>query len=84
MSAAGSFALWLDAHHPRSVAAWTQLLRRTFRFTGGQIVNEIPDEPRYLPGAHEPDCPVYARILACAPPWAADAPSYPTAAAEQV
>jgi DNA-3-methyladenine glycosylase I len=24
----------------------------------------------YLPGAHQPDCPVYARILALAPPWA--------------
>ena len=23
----------------------------------------------YLPGAHEPDCPVYQRILALTPPW---------------
>jgi len=23
----------------------------------------------YLPGAHEPDCPVHARIAALAPPW---------------
>ena len=24
----------------------------------------------YLPGAHRDDCPVQARILAAAPPWA--------------
>ncbi len=23
----------------------------------------------YLPGAHDPNCPVYARILDLAPPW---------------
>jgi len=23
----------------------------------------------YLPGAHEPDCPVFARILEHSPPW---------------
>ncbi len=42
----GSFADWLDAHHPRSVEAWTQLFRKTFRFTGGQIVGEFLTEPR--------------------------------------
>src|SRR5689334_3667994 len=26
-----SHARWLDAHHPRSPEAWTQLFRRTFR-----------------------------------------------------
>ena len=25
----------------------------------------------YLPGAHEPDCPVFARIAELSPPWAA-------------
>jgi DNA-3-methyladenine glycosylase I len=67
----GSFALWLDAHHPRPVAAWTQLFRRTFRFTGGQIVAEFLMSVGYLSGAHEPDCPVYARVLELSPPWAA-------------
>ena len=66
----GSFALWLAAHHPRSPEAWTQLFRRTFRFTGGQIVGEFLMSIGYLPGAHETDCPVFARILECAPPWA--------------
>jgi DNA-3-methyladenine glycosylase I len=66
----GSFALWLAAHHPRSPEAWTQLFRRTFRFTGGLIVGEFLMSIGYLPGAHETDCPVFSRILECAPPWA--------------
>ena len=66
----GSFALWLEAHHPRSPEAWTKLFRQTFRFTGGQIVGEFLMSVGYLPGAHDPDCPVFARILNLAPPWA--------------
>ena len=46
-----------------------QLFRRTFRFTGGQIVNEFLMSLGYLPGAHEPDCPAFARISALSPPW---------------
>jgi DNA-3-methyladenine glycosylase I len=66
----GSFAGWLEANHPRSVQDWTQLFRRTFRFTGGQIVNEFLMSLGYLPGAHDPSCPIFARILALSPPWA--------------
>jgi DNA-3-methyladenine glycosylase I len=66
----GSFAGWLDAHNPRSQQEWTQLFRRTFRFTGGQIVNEFLMSVGYLPGAHDPSCPVFARILALSPAWA--------------
>ena len=65
----GSFARWLEAHHPRSAEAWVKLFRQTFRFTGGQIVGEFLMSVGYLPGAHEPDCPVYARILELRPPW---------------
>jgi DNA-3-methyladenine glycosylase I len=65
-----SFADWLDAHHPRSVESWTQLFRKTFRFTGGQIVGEFLLSLGYLPGAHEPDCPAFARITELSPPWA--------------
>jgi DNA-3-methyladenine glycosylase I len=66
----GSFVDWLDAHHPRSVEDWTQLFRKTFRFTGGQIVGEFLLSLGYLSGAHEPDCPVFARIAKLSPPWA--------------
>jgi DNA-3-methyladenine glycosylase I len=66
----GSFLGWLEAHHPRPPEEWTRLFRKTFRFTGDQIVNEFLMSVGYLPGAHEKDCPVYARILGLAPPWA--------------
>ena len=65
----GSFHGWLQAHHPLPIAEWTRLFRQNFRFTGGLIVGEFLMSLGYLPGAHEPDCPVYSRVLALAPPW---------------
>lgn len=65
----GSFAGWLDAHHPRDLEAWCKLFRQTFRFTGGEIVNEFLMGVGYLPGAHIPTCPVYRKVLALNPPW---------------
>jgi len=65
----GSFAAWLDAHHPRSKEEWVKLFRQTFRFTGGEIVGEFLMSLGYLPGAHVPRCPVHARILKLDPPW---------------
>jgi DNA-3-methyladenine glycosylase I len=64
----GSFAGWLDQHHPRSKEAWVTLFRQTFVFTGGEIVNEFLVSTGYLPGAHSPECPVYAWIIAANPP----------------
>jgi len=65
----GSFAHWLDAHHPRSKAAWVKLFKETFRFTGGEIVGEFLMSLGYLPGAHVASCPTYARILRLKPAW---------------
>jgi DNA-3-methyladenine glycosylase I len=65
----GSFHDWLMAHHPLPLDEWTRLFRRTFRFTGGLIVGEFLMSLGFLPGAHQPNCPIYARILATAPPW---------------
>ncbi len=66
----GSFADWLDAQHPRPLDEWRRVFKRTFVFTGGQIVNEFLVSTGYLPGAHRRSCPVYDRILALDPPWA--------------
>ena len=66
----GSLVGWLEAHHPQSRQEWTRLFRQTFRFTGGQIVNEFLMSVGYLPGAHELECPVFSRICALSPPWA--------------
>ncbi|GKW48677.1 DNA-3-methyladenine glycosylase I [Halomonas sp. NCCP-2165] len=66
----GGFHAWLEAHHPLSHADWVKLFRRTFRFTGPEIVGEFLMSSGYLPGAHRDDCPVQARILAAGPAWA--------------
>lgn len=65
----GSFSAWLDRHHPRALDEWVALFRKTFVFTGGQIVNEFLVSTGYLPGAHRPDCPVFAAIRELRPPW---------------
>ena len=63
-SAHGSFLNWLKSHHPRSREAWTKPFRKTFRFTGGEIVNEFLMSTGFLPGAHSADCPVYEKTRA--------------------
>ncbi|HMA28757.1 MAG TPA: DNA-3-methyladenine glycosylase I [Thermoanaerobaculia bacterium] len=65
----GSFAAWIDAHHPLPKDQWVKLFRATFRFTGGEIVNEFLVSTGWLPGAHRPSCPVAARIARRRPPW---------------
>jgi DNA-3-methyladenine glycosylase I len=65
----GSFAAWLDAHHPQDLAAWTRLMRATFRFMGGRIVREFLVSTGYLSGAHEPGCPIYSAVPRRRPPW---------------
>ena len=55
----GSFSAWLDAHHPMTKEEWVKLFKKTFRFTGGEIVNEFLMSLDYLPGAHHPGCPLY-------------------------
>jgi 3-methyladenine DNA glycosylase Tag len=46
-----------------------QVLKRTFVFTGGEIVNEFLMSTGYLPGAHTPDCPIYEIVLSLEPAW---------------
>ena len=58
----GSFANWLDAHHPRDKDAWVRLFKKTFVFTGGEITGSFLLSTGYLPGAHAPWCPVHARL----------------------
>jgi len=65
----GSFANWLDFHHPLSKPEWVKLFKRTFRFTGGEIVGEFLMSLGYLPGAHVERCPIYARVLKLNPAW---------------
>ncbi|MQA89692.1 MAG: DNA-3-methyladenine glycosylase I [Gemmatimonas sp.] len=66
----GSFTAWLDAHHPMSLDDWKRLFKKTFVFTGGEIVREFLVSTGYLSAAHDQDCPVYTSVLALQPPWA--------------
>lgn len=66
----GSFAQWLEEHHPLDKGDWVKLFRKTFVFTGGEITGSFLLSTGYLAGAHEPSCPVYARVVAAGAPWA--------------
>ena len=70
----GSFAAWLDAHHPLLKPGWVRLFKQTFRFTGGEITGSFLLSTGYLRGAHEASCPVSARIARRKPPWMRAAP----------
>jgi DNA-3-methyladenine glycosylase I len=52
----GSFEKWIEAHHPLELADWLKIFKKTFKFVGGEIVNEFLMSTAYLPGAHDLDC----------------------------
>ena len=65
----GSFAEWLKSHHPKRKDEWVKLFKKTFVFTGGEIVGEFLMSIGYLPGAHHAGCPTYKRIAKLKPAW---------------
>jgi len=65
----GSFKSWLDKNHPLTKEEWTKLFKKTFKFTGGEIVNEFLMSTGYLPKAHIEECPVYKKIMKLKPAW---------------
>jgi DNA-3-methyladenine glycosylase I len=66
----GSFKNWLDNQVCDGLGEWTKLFKKTFTFTGGEIVNEFLMSTGYLPNAHAETCPVYKKILRQKPKWA--------------
>lgn len=66
----GSFEKWLEHHHPKPKEEWVKLFKKTFKFTGGEIVNEFLMSIGYLKGAHTEDCPVHKKIIKSKPMWA--------------
>lgn len=67
----GSFEKWLEHHHPKSKEEWVKLFKKTFKFTGGEIVNEFLMSIGYLSGAHSTDCKIYRKIQKEKPMWTA-------------
>lgn len=65
----GSFGAFLASHHPRGHLEWQKLFKKTFKFTGGEIVKEFLMSLGYLPGAHHEKCSIYSKISKKSPPW---------------
>jgi|SRR5690606_11711946 len=65
----GSFKNWIESHHPLLKEEWVKLFKKTFKFTGGEIVNEFLMSTGVLSGAHDKDCPVYKKISKIKPLW---------------
>lgn len=65
----GSFEKWLESHHPKTKEQWIKVFKKTFRFTGCEIVNEFLMSIGFLPGAHSPDCAIHRKILKARPMW---------------
>ena len=65
----GSFEKWLEHNHPKTKEEWVKLFKKTFRFTGGEIVNEFLQSIGYLRGAHTENCPVHKDVLKQKPMW---------------
>lgn len=65
----GSFESWLTTHHPLSKAAWVKLFKKTFKFTGGEITGEFLMSSGLLPGAHDEQCPIFAKVARSNPLW---------------
>jgi DNA-3-methyladenine glycosylase I len=55
----GSFKNWLDGNAPKTKEEWVKLFKKTFKFTGGEIVNEFLTSTGYLPHSHAPSCPIH-------------------------
>lgn len=66
----GSFQAWIEGHGRKSKEEWVKIFKKTFLFTGGEIVNEFLMSIGCLPGAHVERCPVYKKVLAAKPLWA--------------
>jgi len=64
-----SFAAWIAANHPLTKPDWVKLFKKTFVFTGGEIVGEFLMSIGYLPGAHHAGCPVHKKIAKLKPAW---------------
>ena len=65
----GSFQNWLLLEHPKTKLEWVKLFKKTFKFTGGEIVGEFLMSIGYLDGAHTKGCCIYPKVIAMKPKW---------------
>jgi len=65
----GSFKKWLDNFLPATKPESMKLFKKTFKFTGGEIVNEFLVSTGYLPGSHIKSCPINKKVIKAKPAW---------------
>jgi DNA-3-methyladenine glycosylase I len=65
----GSFENWLNLHQKSNKEQWVKLFKKTFKFTGGEIVNEFLMSIGFLPGAHIHSCKIHKEIIKLQPMW---------------
>ena len=65
----GGFYRWLCHHHPQSEQQWVKQFRTLFQMTGPLVTREFLMSIGFLPGAHDPSCPIYQKIVHCKPMW---------------
>ena len=65
----GSFKGWLDANSTLSKEEWIKLFKKTFVFTGGEIVNEFLVSTGYLAGAMIKTVQLIKGWHRCGPAW---------------
>jgi DNA-3-methyladenine glycosylase I len=58
----GTFKNWIDFQHPKRKEEWVKIFKKTFKFTGGEIVNEFLMSTGYLDGAHDENCETLIQI----------------------
>ncbi len=63
----GSFKKWIEHHHPKTKEEWVKIFKTTFKFTGGEIVNEFLMSTGYLSGAHIESCVIYKKMVKAGP-----------------
>jgi DNA-3-methyladenine glycosylase I len=63
----GSFKKWIDHHYPKTKDEWVKIFKNTFKFTGGEIVNEFLMSTGYLAGSHIESCPIYKKLVKSKP-----------------
>lgn len=58
-----SFKNWLDQNNKLTKEEWVKLFKKTFKFTGGEIVGEFLMSTGYLGGAHIEGCEAGSKIM---------------------
>lgn len=59
----GSFRAWILLNNDKSLTEWVKLFKKSFKFVGGEIVNEFLMSIGQLPGAHVEECSIYSKAL---------------------